>query len=183
MAYVKSHLEPAAVNGHVELWDDRRIDGGGLWRSDINKALERCAVCVFLVSRHSLSSRFILDVEIKRMLERHYGRGGHLYPILITPTDLGVAPWLLRLNLKPVNAMALELYPPGPRNQIMSELSSEIRQIIERFKLDSTHSSELMILTYHHTNPSKPRVCRTPTHPYRQFSPQNEAVWTAKFLT
>ena len=138
LTYVRSFLEPAAANGIVQLWDDRRIDGGGFWRAEINDALERCAVCVFLVSRHSLSSRFILDVEIKRMLERHHTRGAHLYPILITSTDLGVAPWLQALNLRPSNATALELYAPGPRNKMMSELAAEIRTIIERTAADVT---------------------------------------------
>ena len=131
LTYVRSFLDPAAANGQVELWDDRQIDGGGDWKADIDQALERCAVCVFLVSRHSLSSRFILDVEMQRMLERHHARGAHLYPILITSTDLGVAPWLLKLNLKPTNATALELYDTGPRNKVMSELAAEIRRIIE----------------------------------------------------
>jgi hypothetical protein len=132
LSYVKSFLDPAETHGVVELWDDRRIDGGGDWRADIDEALERCAVCIFLVSRHSLSSRFILDVEMKRMLERHHARGAHLYPVVITSTDLGVAPWLLKLNLKPTNGTALELYDTGPRNKVMADLAAEIRQIIER---------------------------------------------------
>jgi tetratricopeptide (TPR) repeat protein len=132
LSYVTSHLGPAAAHGKLERWDDRQIDGGGDWRADIDDALNRCAVCVFLVSRHSLSSRFILDVEMKRMLERHHAGGAHLYPIVITSVDLKAAPWLLKLNLKPTNGTALELYEEGPRNKIMSELAAEIREIIER---------------------------------------------------
>jgi hypothetical protein len=123
LTYVRSFLEPAATNGLVEVWDDRRIDGGGLWRKDINEALERCTVCVFLVSRHSLSSQFICDIEMKRMIERHHARGAHLFPILISSTDLGIAPWLMALNLKPSNKTPLELYERGPRNKLMSELA------------------------------------------------------------
>jgi hypothetical protein len=78
LSYVRSFIDPAAAHGLVEPWDDRRIDGGGNWRAEINDALERCTVCVFLVSRHSLSSRFILDVEMKRMLERHHKRRASL---------------------------------------------------------------------------------------------------------
>lgn len=136
LSYVSSHLKPAAAHGKLELWDDRRIDGGGDWRVDIDDALNRCAVCVFLVSRHSLSSRFILDVEMKRMLQRHYAGGAHLYPIVITACDLGAAPWLLNLNLKPTNGTALELYPEGQRNAVMSDLAAEIRQIIENAAAD-----------------------------------------------
>jgi hypothetical protein len=132
LTFVTSHLKPAAVHGKLEVWDDRRIDGGGDWRAEIDEALNRCAVCVLLVSRHSLSSRFILDVEMKRMLERHQHDGTHLYPIVITSVDLGVAPWLRKLNLRPTNGTALELYDPGPRNKVMSDLAAEIRRIIER---------------------------------------------------
>jgi AAA ATPase domain/TIR domain len=132
LSYVKSFLDPAETYGLVKLWDDRRIDGGGEWRAEIDEALEQCAVCVFLVSRYSLSSRFILDVEMKRMLERHHARGAHLYPIVITSTDLGVAPWLRKLNLKPTNGTALDLYEIGPRNKVMADLAAEIRKIVER---------------------------------------------------
>ena len=69
LSYIKSHLGPSVAHGQLELWDDRRIDGGGDWRAEIDDALNRCAVCILLVSRHSLSSRFILDVEMKRMLD------------------------------------------------------------------------------------------------------------------
>ncbi len=73
---------------------------------------------------------------MKRMLERHYAGGAHLYPIVITACDLGAAPWLLKLNLRPTNGTALKLYDEGPRDKIMSDLAAEIRQIIERAAAD-----------------------------------------------
>jgi hypothetical protein len=54
---------------------------------------------------------------MKRMLERHHERGAHLYPIVIASTDLSVAPWLLKLNLKPTNGTALERYKIEDRNK------------------------------------------------------------------
>jgi hypothetical protein len=68
LTFVKSHLSPAAEHDLIELWDDSRIDGGNEWREEIDRALERCDICILLVSRYSLSSRFILDVEMKRIL-------------------------------------------------------------------------------------------------------------------
>jgi TIR domain len=132
LTFITSHLKPSAAHGKLELWDDRRIEGGGNWRTEIDEALDRCAVCLFLVSRHSLSSRFILDVEMKRMLERHQAKGAVIYPIVITAVDLGAATWLRKLNLRPKNGTPLELYPPGQRNKVMSDLAAEIREIIER---------------------------------------------------
>jgi hypothetical protein len=129
LSYVRSFLDPGETHGLIKLWDDRCIDGGGEWRTEIDEALEQCAVCVFLVSRHSLSSPFIQDVEMKRMLERHHERRAHLYPIVLTSTDFGLAPWLLKLNLKPRNA--LDLYEPGQRHRVMADLAAEIRAIVE----------------------------------------------------
>src|SRR5437016_4934667 len=123
LTFVKSHLGPAVAHGHLELWDDRKIEGGGHWLKEIDDALNACAVCIFLVSRHSLTSRFILDVEIRKMLERHYARGAHLYPIVITSCDIDSAEWLKKLNLKPRDGTALELYPPAQRNKVMADLT------------------------------------------------------------
>ena len=67
------------------------------------------------------------------MLELHYSGGAHLYPIVITSVDIGAAPWLLNLNLKPKNGTALEMYPKPQRNKVMSDLAAEIRNILQRF--------------------------------------------------
>jgi tetratricopeptide (TPR) repeat protein len=166
LSYVKSFLEPAAAHGCLELWDDRQIDGGGNWKADINGALERCAVCVLLVSRHSLSSRFILDVEMKRMLERHHANGAHLYPIVITSTDLGAAPWLLKLNLKPTNGTALELYENGPRNKIMSDLAAEVRGIVQRAASASATDANVNTQVSFRITPYPLDISRLPETPY-----------------
>src|SRR3954452_8422674 len=68
--YVQSHLQPAVKNGIWDLWVDHDIGGGADWRAEIDRKLNTCDICILLVSRHALSSDFILDVEVKRMLER-----------------------------------------------------------------------------------------------------------------
>lgn len=39
LTYVVSHLKPAAAHGKLEMWDDRKIDGGGNWRKDIEQII------------------------------------------------------------------------------------------------------------------------------------------------
>jgi hypothetical protein len=56
LTFVTSHLKPSAVHGKLELWDDRRIDGGGNWRAEIDEALDRCAVCVRATHSRHVSS-------------------------------------------------------------------------------------------------------------------------------
>ena len=136
LTFVTSHLGPAQAHGELELWDDRAIEGGGNWKKQIDEALSRCAVCILLVSRHSLTSRFILDVEMQKILERHHARGAHLYPIVITACDVDAAKWLMNLSLRPRDGTALELYSEGQRNAVMATLAREIRTL-----LDSVQSS------------------------------------------
>ncbi len=164
LTYIKSHLGPAAAHGILELWDDRRIEGGGDWRAEINDALDRCAACVLLVSRHSLSSGFILDVEMRRMLERHHSRGAHLYPIVITSCDIGAAQWLMELNLKPRDGTALEIYPEAQRNKVMADLAREIRIILAKTQTSTLIGSFAPI-----TVPEQVDIDHLPLTPYRNL--------------
>jgi len=129
LSFVTSHLGPAQAHGHIEIWDDRRIEGGADWRAEIDRKLNKCAVCILLVSRHSLTSRFILDVEVKRILERRASEGIRFYPLVITSCDLQAANWLMNFNLRPRNGTAIELYSSAERNKIMADIAKEIRQI------------------------------------------------------
>ncbi len=130
LTFVTSHLGPAQAHGHLETWDDRAIEAGGDWKKEIDDALSRCTVCILLVSRHSLTSRFILDVEMQKILERHHAKGAHLYPIVITACDVDAAKWLMDLNLRPRDGVALEIYSDAQRNSVMANLAKEIRNLV-----------------------------------------------------
>ncbi|MBI5128266.1 MAG: toll/interleukin-1 receptor domain-containing protein [Rhodopseudomonas palustris] len=127
LTYIKSHLGPAQAHQHIKVWDDRSIEGGGDWRREIDDSLRDCDICILLVSRHSLTSRFILDVEMKTILERHQEKGVRLFPIVLSACDFGAAEWLLRFNLRPRDGKALELYNEPQRNAVMADLAREIR--------------------------------------------------------
>jgi tetratricopeptide (TPR) repeat protein len=150
LTFVTSHLGPAEAHGHLELWDDRSIEGGGDWKKQIDDALSRCAVCILLVSRHSLTSRFILDVEMRQILERHYARGAQLYPIVITACDVDAAKWLLDLNLRPRDGVALEVYSDAQRNSVMAALAKEMRNLVAATEVPTRSidtSSQLVDIT------------------------------------
>jgi hypothetical protein len=132
LTFVKSHLGPAVAHGHFETWDDRVIEAGGNWKKEIDNALSTCAVCILLVSRHFLNSPFILDVEMKAILERHHAKDVQLFPIIITACDLEAANWLMKFNLRPRDGRAIESYAPAQRNEIMASLAREIRSIADR---------------------------------------------------
>jgi hypothetical protein len=79
LSFVQKFLRPLEKHGVLRFWDDGRIRGGANWRPEIERELNACDVCILLVSPNSLSSDFILDKEVKPMLERRKNEGVHIY--------------------------------------------------------------------------------------------------------
>lgn len=61
-------LKPYRREGVLSVWADPYIKVGGVWRREIDRALDRSAVGVLLVSQNFLASDFINDVEIPSLL-------------------------------------------------------------------------------------------------------------------
>lgn len=75
-------LEPEGV---LEVWDDREIAGGDDWASAIEAAMASARVALFLVSASFLTSRFIGETEVPRMLARRRGEGLRVIPVILSP--------------------------------------------------------------------------------------------------
>jgi hypothetical protein len=129
LKYVESHLNPAVKNGELATWVDQKMIGGAKWRADIETQLNACAICILLVSNNSLSSDFVLHVEVKTMLTRRESEGAHIYPIVVTPVYLKNIEWLTAMNLRPRDGKALSLFPKNARDQVMTEIVTEIADI------------------------------------------------------
>lgn len=54
----------------LEIWDDGRIDPGSVWVNEVESALERSSAAVLLVSNDFLSSRFMTDLGLPRILHK-----------------------------------------------------------------------------------------------------------------
>src|SRR5215813_1555668 len=56
-----TQLGVLARQGMLEIWDDRKIQVGADWRSEIANAIQKAKVAILLISANSLTSAFILD--------------------------------------------------------------------------------------------------------------------------
>ena len=70
LSFVTGYLRPAIKHGAVELWIDRIMPGGVDWEREIEQKLRACDIFILLVSRHSLSSDYVVDKEIAIIRER-----------------------------------------------------------------------------------------------------------------
>jgi hypothetical protein len=129
---VTGYLRPAIELGAVELWIDRMMLGGADWEREIASKLRACDIFVLLVSRHSLSSGYVLDEEVAIIRERQAkGEDVHFYPLVLTPTpDIGLD--LVRdKNLRPRDGKAFFDYSLSDRYRHMNEAANEIAKIAE----------------------------------------------------
>ena len=102
LSFVTGYLRPAIKHGAVDLWIDRLMPGGADWEREIEQKLRACDIFILLVSRHSLSSDYVVDKEIAIIRERQAkGEAVHFYPLVLTPTPKIALDLVRDKNLRP----------------------------------------------------------------------------------
>jgi KaiC/GvpD/RAD55 family RecA-like ATPase len=129
------HLGIAQKQGLLQTWNDRDLLGGDDWFAEIINAIERGSVAVLLVSHNSLTSNFILNEEVPRMLARREVKAARFYPIVVEDCDWEAVEWLKQFNLRPCDGRPVGLNKDGVRteeqiNRDLKEVAKEIRQLL-----------------------------------------------------
>jgi hypothetical protein len=94
-------------DGLLDVWDDRRIGPGADWEAEIRAAIDAADVAILLISPEFLTSRFVRDSEIPRLLQRRAQEGVCLIPVLVRPCLWRRVPWLAALQVRPWNGKPL----------------------------------------------------------------------------
>ena len=132
-----SHLGVLQQDDFLDLWDDRRIGAGDDWYQEIQEAIGTASVAILLVSADFLTSKFILNTEIPRLLKRREKEGMRIFPIIVEPCAWKQVKWLSRMNLRPKDGKPLS---GGNEYQIKTDLAAigeEVTTIIEHVSEDS----------------------------------------------
>src|ERR1700733_11426528 len=148
LSFVTDYLRPAIKRGAVDLWLDRLMAGGADWGPEIEEKLRACDIFILLVSRHSLSSDYVVDKEIAIVRERQAkGEAVHFYPLVLTPTPEIALDLVRDKNLRPRDGTPLSDYPLYERYRHMNEAANEIAEIaVEIMKRKSAATSPLPTL-------------------------------------
>jgi tetratricopeptide (TPR) repeat protein len=127
---VTGYLRPAIKHGAVDLWLDRLMPLGANWEPEIEKKFRACDIFILLVSRHSLSSNYVVDKEIPIIRARQAnGEAVHFYPLVLTPTPKAGLRLVSDKNLRPRDGKPLSDYPLHERYRHMAEAADEIAEI------------------------------------------------------
>lgn len=82
---LKVHLKPFEKQGLIDLWSDTKIKAGEKWKEKIEKALEKSAIAILLISADFLASDFIVDNELPPLLKSAEDKGKIILPVIVKP--------------------------------------------------------------------------------------------------
>lgn len=68
------------------MWSDKEIHAGALWKEEIERALDKAAAAVLLVSADFLASDFVMIQELPSLFRSAEKKGTVIIPVIIGPS-------------------------------------------------------------------------------------------------
>lgn len=126
-----SHLGVIQSEGHLEIWDDRRIEAGLDWYPEIQKAIDTSSIAILLISADFLTSNFIRSEEVPRLLERREKEGLRIFPVIVKPCAWQHVQWLVRMLVRPKDGRPISGGSDFQIDTDMAAIADEIMSIIK----------------------------------------------------
>jgi tetratricopeptide (TPR) repeat protein len=127
-----THLGVLQSQGLLDMWDDRRIETGADWYPEIEAAMAAASVAILLISANFLTSPFILDEEVPRLLERRTKEGLRVFPIIVSPCAWKQVGWLARMQVRPTDGKPLAGGRKYKVDATLAAIAEEIAAIVRR---------------------------------------------------
>ncbi len=126
------HLNILERIGLVDVWNDDQIGAGEAWEDKINQAIERADVAILLISANFLTSDFILNKEVPKLLDRRQREGLIIFPIISTACAWKSVEWLTKINVRPKNGKPV--WGEGRQiDQDLAAIAQEVAHIVKTF--------------------------------------------------
>lgn len=126
-----THLHVLQMQDMIDVWDDRRIELGDDWKPEIEEAINRASIVILMISANFLTSKFILDKEVPKFLERRTKGGFRVIPLIVKPCAWKQVEWLSEIQGRPKDNHPLS---SGSEYQIdtnLASLADEIAAIVK----------------------------------------------------
>jgi TIR domain-containing protein/zinc ribbon protein len=107
---LEAHLAPLRRSGLIREWHDRKIVAGQDWDKQIS-SYQSAELILFLISADFIKSNYILDIEVKRALERRSAGQAAVVPVILRPVLWQIIPEFGHLQALPEGARAVTDWP------------------------------------------------------------------------
>ena len=121
-----THLQVLQTQELLSIWHDSQIRAGGEWYQEIETALNEAGAAILLVSANFLTSDFILQEEVPRLLERRAKEGTKIFPLIVTPCAWEEVAWLGKFQVRPQEGRPLS---GGTDHQIDADLTAFVKEV------------------------------------------------------
>ena len=125
------HLKLLEKANRVNIWDDRKIDGGEKWFNEIEKVMAHAAVTVCLISADYLASDFCTNEEIPYLLNRREKDGMVIIPILLRPCYWKAFPWLKETQMLPRDNQSITINFKDNWEEVFTDVAGSIFKIVD----------------------------------------------------
>ena len=102
------HLANLTRQNKIKPWQDRAIEAGTEWDTEIQARLESAGVILLLITPRFIASEYCFDKEMQRAMERHSAGRARVIPIVMKPCDWQGTPFsklqVLPKDAKPVTS-------------------------------------------------------------------------------
>ena len=122
-------LETAGIG--MQVWHDRKIDGGDKWYPEIQDAMGNAAVAVLLVSADFLASPFCVQEEVPALLKRQEQHGMLLVPVLLRACMWKAHRWLSARQMIPRDGKCVTVDYAGDQADVIFAIIAE--QVFDHF--------------------------------------------------
>lgn len=102
------HLSPLLRSGELDAWEDSQITVGTEWFPAIEKAINEADAAILLISSDFLSSKFIQEQEVRKLLKRREQEKMLIYPLLIESCLWTRVDWLSNIQIWPRSGKPLK---------------------------------------------------------------------------
>ncbi len=123
---VTTHLGVLEKQGILTLWNDRNIGTGTDWFPQIETELNQAKVVVMLITANFLTSPFILEEEVPRIVERRKKKGVLVVPVVVKPCAWKPVKWLSSMQLFPRDGAALSTLSEPEADTQLANLAAMI---------------------------------------------------------
>jgi hypothetical protein len=124
-----SQLKVLVMEDIIDEWNDRKTEPGSDWYLEIQNAISRADVAILMISADFLTSNFIRNEEIPKLLKRRKNKEAKVIPIIVEPCSWKLVKWLASMQVLPQDGNPLSLTSPEHPERaeaILADIASKI---------------------------------------------------------
>lgn len=125
-----SHLDVLKSACTAEPWHDGDIEVGVKWEEELFRVLDQSSIAILFITQNFLSSNYIMNKELPRLIARQQNDGLLLFPILARHCAWQTHTWLKKLQIRPYGSPIWRDHNRGPKHEALASITLEIYDLI-----------------------------------------------------